>query len=61
MEEEAGKKFTLAMLQVKTSKNKRKNLEIVQKMSIEAKSKGAQVLILPEFFNTPYEMHLVPE
>jgi len=48
-------KFTAAVCQLKVTDNKTHNLNGAQKMIEEAALKGADIIILPEMFNCPYD------
>lgn len=46
--------FRAALIQSLVGKDRTKNLENAAKLIHQAKSKGAQVVALPECFNSPY-------
>ena len=46
--------FKMALCQVKTVKDKMTNLDAVKRMVTEAAARGAQVIMLPEMFVTPF-------
>jgi omega-amidase len=46
--------FTLALVQLAVSSNKQQNLKRAKELVQKAASKGAQVVVLPECFNSPY-------
>ena len=46
--------FKMAMCQVKTVKEKAKNLDAAKRMITDAATRGAQVIMLPEMFVTPF-------
>jgi predicted amidohydrolase len=48
-------KLKIAMCQMEVVDDKNKNLEKAKSMIIESKNKGADITILPEMFNCPYE------
>ncbi len=48
-------KFTAAVCQLKVTDNKTHNLNGAQKMIEEAALRGADIIILPEMFNCPYD------
>ncbi|KAI8899527.1 carbon-nitrogen hydrolase [Globomyces pollinis-pini] len=47
-------KFKLALIQLMVSSNKQNNLNRAAKLVKEAATKGANVIVLPECFNSPY-------
>ena len=46
--------FKLALCQLKAVSDKAKNLQSAKTMVTEAANKGAQVIVLPEMFTTPF-------
>ncbi|KAJ1497241.1 hypothetical protein HMI56_005725 [Coelomomyces lativittatus] len=46
--------FRMALIQLKVTANKAKNLSHAKEKVLEAASKGANVIVLPECFNSPY-------
>ena len=54
VEKAASRIFKMAMCQVKTVKDKATNLEAARRMIKDAASRGAQVIMLPEMFVTPF-------
>lgn len=48
-------KFNIALCQIKTGDNKDKNLERAREMILESANNGADLIVLPEMFNTPYQ------
>ena len=54
MQSNIAKKFKIGLCQLKTISDKKKNLERAAQLVKEAASKGADVIMLPEIFNTPY-------
>lgn len=54
-------KFRLALIQMKVTGDKRKDLQRAETMLREAADRGAQVLALPEMFNCPYVSKSFPE
>lgn len=55
VDQAANRVFKLALLQVKTVKDKAANLASAKRMITEAASRGAQVIMLPEIFVAPYQ------
>lgn len=55
VEQKASRVFKLAMCQVKTVKDKATNLAAAKRMITDAASRGAQVIMLPEMFVTPFQ------
>ena len=55
VEEAASRVFKLALCQVKTVKDKAVNLAAAKRMITEAAQRGAQVIMLPEMFVTPFQ------
>lgn len=55
------KKFTLAVCQIKSTENKLANISSAYKQLLEAKKLGAQVAVLGETFNCPFNINLFPE
>ena len=45
----------MAMCQVKTVKDKATNLDAANRLITDAASRGAQVIMLPEMFVTPFQ------
>ena len=52
---QANRMFKMALCQVKTVKSKSANLEAARRMVTDAASRGAQVIMLPEMFVTPFQ------
>lgn len=52
---EAKRCVTFGICQMVTIENKEANLERAREMIIEATQKGADIIVLPEMFNCPYE------
>jgi omega-amidase len=52
--QKAGQSFKLALCQIKTVANKATNLLKAEEMIKKAASSGAQVIMLPEMFTSPY-------
>ena len=50
----------IALLQIQVQDNKHENLESAKAFAKEAVSKGAQLAVLPEMFNCPYETEKFP-
>jgi predicted amidohydrolase len=50
----------IAVCQVKVAENKEKNLQTAREMVKEAAGKGAELVVLPEMFNCPYEGRQFP-
>lgn len=48
-------KYKLAIIQMNVMENKRENIENAKKLIIEAAENGADVVVLPEIFNSPYD------
>jgi omega-amidase len=48
-------KLTVAVCQLKVTENKTYNLNVAQKMIDDAARQGADIIILPEMFNCPYD------
>ena len=53
--EPATKQFRMALCQVKAVIDKQTNLENAERMILKAAEEGAQVIMLPEMFTTPFE------
>ncbi|CEP16397.1 hypothetical protein [Parasitella parasitica] len=53
--------FKLALVQISIGSDKSKNLERTREKIIEASRNGAQVVVLPECFNSPYGTNFFPE
>ena len=53
--QQASKKFRMALCQVKTVIDKQINLKNAERMILKAAEDGAQVIMLPEMFTTPYQ------
>jgi predicted amidohydrolase len=53
--------FKIGICQLKVVQEKGENLQKAREMIILAARQGAQVVILPEMFNCPYQTHLFPE
>jgi omega-amidase len=49
------RQFKLALLQIKTVSDKQTNLDRANEMVREAAKNGADVIVLPEMFNCPYD------
>ncbi|QUH26972.1 carbon-nitrogen hydrolase family protein [Serpentinicella alkaliphila] len=55
-------KFNIAICQMNVTDSKRKNLENARKMVCEAvKEKKADIIVLPEMFNCPYDTKVMSE
>ncbi|MDD3023504.1 MAG: carbon-nitrogen hydrolase family protein [Syntrophomonadaceae bacterium] len=54
------KKLNLAICQMKVGIDKNENLNNAEKMIGKAAGQGADVIVLPEIFNAPYEAKLFP-
>ncbi|WP_101772451.1 carbon-nitrogen hydrolase family protein [Peptostreptococcus faecalis] len=54
------KDFKVAVCQIKTCDNKKKNIEKAIKMIEEAAQNGAELVVLPEIFNSPYDNKSFP-
>lgn len=54
MQQSVAKKFKIGLCQLKTISDKKKNLVRAAQLVKEAASKGADIIMLPEIFNTPY-------
>lgn len=52
--------YKLAVIQMKVTDNKRENIEKAKKMIREAAENGADVVVLPEIFNSPYSTSSFP-
>eukprot|EP00112_Aurelia_sp_Birch-Aquarium-sp1_P016653 Seg3796.2 transcript_id=Seg3796.2/GoldUCD/mRNA.D3Y31 product="Omega-amidase NIT2" protein_id=Seg3796.2/GoldUCD/D3Y31 len=52
--DKAGKHLLLALVQLRITKNKEENLAQAKSLIIEAAKHGAQLVSLPECFNSPY-------
>ena len=52
---QANRMFKMALCQVKTVKSKSANLQAAHRMVTDAASRGAQVIMLPEMFVTPFQ------
>jgi predicted amidohydrolase len=48
-------KFSIALCQIKTGPSKEANLKKAREMILESAEKGAELIVLPEMFNTPYQ------
>ena len=53
-------KYKLAVIQMKVTDNKRENIEKAKNMIREAAENGADVVVLPEIFNSPYSTSSFP-
>lgn len=49
-------KINVALCQMKTIADKEENLKRAEEMIVEAAIHGAQIVVLPEMFNTPYDI-----
>ncbi|QRN85966.1 carbon-nitrogen hydrolase family protein [Clostridia bacterium] len=49
-------KINVALCQMKTVADKEENLKRAEEMIVEAAIHGAQIAVLPEMFNTPYDI-----
>lgn len=54
------KKCKLAICQIKVAEDKAVNIKHAGELVRQAAGRGAQVVVLPEMFNCPYETHLFP-
>ena len=54
-------KITTALIQYEVQAAWSENMSQVEELLKAAKAKGARLAVLPEFFNMPYDMALVPE
>lgn len=54
-------KVKIALIQMKVSLNKEANIHKAEKMISKAASDGAQIIVLPEMFSTPYDNSYFPE
>ncbi|RUS22151.1 omega-amidase NIT2-like protein [Endogone sp. FLAS-F59071] len=61
MIQEAFLSFKLALVQLSVSANKEENLENAHQLVVEAARNGANVVVLPECFNSPYGTKFFPE
>ena len=52
--QQVSKKFRMALCQVKTVIDKQTNLRNAERMIMKAADDGAQVIMLPEMFTTPF-------
>lgn len=52
---------TTALIQYEVQSDWSANMDIVAELLKKAREKGAELAILPEIFNMPYDMSLVPE
>jgi len=55
------KGFKVAVCQMDILENKEKNLQNAEKMILEASSNGADLVVLPEMFNCPYNNSFFPK
>lgn len=53
--------LNVAVCQMKVEKDKEKNLKKAEEMIKEAVEKGAELVVLPEIFNAPYQTDLMPQ
>lgn len=53
--------FKIAVCQMEISENKEENLNKAEKMVIEASSNSADLVVLPEMFNCPYDNSFFPK
>ncbi|KAL1933852.1 hypothetical protein VTP01DRAFT_7942 [Rhizomucor pusillus] len=54
-------KFKLALIQLATSSDKQTNLQRARDKVLEAAKNGANVVVLPECFNSPYGTNFFPQ
>lgn len=53
--------INVAICQMKVDKDKEKNLKKAEEMIAEAAAKKAELVILPEIFNAPYQTDILPQ
>ncbi len=53
--------FQIAVCQMEVLESKEKNLEKAQNLICEASSNGADIVVLPEMFNCPYNNNFFPQ
>lgn len=54
-------KLNVAICQMKVEADKEKNLKKAEEMIAEAAAKEAELVILPEIFNAPYQTNILPQ
>ncbi|KAJ3045904.1 hypothetical protein HDV00_006170 [Rhizophlyctis rosea] len=57
----AAKSFNLALVQLSVTANKEANLQAARTKVLQASQKGANIVVLPECFNSPYGTNHFPQ